>query len=88
MACRARSRAAYRERFFKWFGLQARHSYRKIHILLIGVVAARKTHRVALSQESNPGLADRWQAQIITATTPKVITVDDGPCFPNSPTPV
>jgi hypothetical protein len=41
--------------------------YRKFHILLIGVVAARKTHRVALSHESNPGLADRWQAQIMTA---------------------
>ena len=39
---------------------------RKFHILLMGVVAARKTRRVAALKESNPGLVGRWQAQICT----------------------
>jgi len=33
---------------------------------LMGVMAADKTRRVALTQESNPGLADQGQAQICT----------------------
>jgi hypothetical protein len=40
--------------------------YRKFHILLMEVIAAGKTCSVALTQESNPGLADQGQAQICT----------------------
>jgi hypothetical protein len=40
--------------------------YREFHILRAEVVAAGKAGKVALTQESNPGPADRWQVQIST----------------------
>jgi hypothetical protein len=46
--------------------LEADCGYREFHVLGADVVAAGKARRVAFTQESNPGLAGRWQAQIST----------------------
>jgi hypothetical protein len=48
--------------------------YRKFHILGAESCCAGKARRVALTQESNPGLADRWKVQISTGLHSGIFT--------------